>query len=70
MVGAGVVIDFSVSRGLGEVQLDDGVVLSFHATAIAGALNDNTHHGPSPAEGRPCLVITGLILFGGTEVKS
>ena len=39
-------------------------------TAIAGALNDSTHHGPAPAEGRPRLVVTGLILFGGTEVKS
>ena len=42
MVGAGVVIDFSVSRGLGEVQLDDGVVLSFHATAIAGGSREIT----------------------------
>jgi hypothetical protein len=36
-----------------------------------GALNDSTHHGPIPQGGeRPRLVVTGLILFGGTEVKS
>jgi hypothetical protein len=31
----GSVTDFSPERGLGEVRLDDGVVLGFHATAIA-----------------------------------
>ncbi len=40
MVGVGAVIDFSLSRGLGEVQLDGGEVLSFHATAISGGSRD------------------------------
>ena len=40
VVRAGSVIDFSPQRGLGEVQLDDGAVLSFHATAIADGSRD------------------------------
>lgn len=40
MVGTGSVIDFSPTRGLGEVQLDDGTVLGFHATAIADGTRD------------------------------
>ena len=63
-------IDVFVLFGGGEIRVPEGWEIANRATAIAGALNDNTHHGPSPAEGRPCLVITGLILFGGTEVKS
>jgi preprotein translocase subunit Sec61beta len=63
-------IDVFVLFGGGEIRVPDGWEISNRATAMFGALNDNTHHGPSPAEGRPLLVVTGLILFGGTEVKS
>jgi predicted membrane protein len=63
-------IDVFVMFGGGEIRVPDGWEISNRATAMFGALNDSTHHGPSPAEGRPRLVITGLILFGGTEVKS
>jgi predicted membrane protein len=63
-------IDVFVLFGGGEIRVPEGWEISNRATAIFGALNDNTHHGPSTTEGRPCLVVTGLILFGGTEVKS
>ncbi len=63
-------IDVFVLFGGGEIRVPDGWEISNRATAMFGALNDSTHHGPSPAEGRPRLVVTGLILFGGTEVKS
>lgn len=63
-------IDVFVLFGGGEIRVPEGWEVVHRATAIAGALNDGTHHGPGPAEGRPRLVITGLILFGGTEVKS
>ncbi|WP_243383332.1 LiaF transmembrane domain-containing protein [Geothrix alkalitolerans] len=63
-------IDVFVLFGGGEIRVPDGWEVVHRATAIAGALNDGTHHGPAPVEGRPRLVITGLILFGGTEVKS
>jgi predicted membrane protein len=63
-------IDVFVMFGGGEIRVPDGWEISNRATAMFGALNDSTHHGPSPTEGRPRLVITGLILFGGTEVKS
>ncbi len=63
-------IDVFVLFGGGEIRVPEGWEIANRATAIAGALNDSTHHGPSPTEGRPRLVVTGLILFGGTEVKS
>lgn len=63
-------IDVFVLFGGGEIRVPEGWEIINRATAIAGALNDGTHHGPSPAEGRPKLLVTGLILFGGTEVKS
>jgi len=63
-------IDVFVLFGGGEIRVPDGWEVSNRATAIFGALNDGTHHGPTATEGRPRLVVTGLILFGGTEVKS
>ena len=63
-------IDVFVLFGGGEIRVPEGWEISNRATAIAGALNDSTHHGPASPDARPHLVITGLILFGGTEVKS
>lgn len=63
-------IDVFVLFGGGEIRVPEGWEIANRATAIAGALNDGTHHGPGSGESRPRLVITGLILFGGTEVKS
>jgi predicted membrane protein len=63
-------IDVFVLFGGGEIRVPDGWEVSNRATAMFGALNDTTHHGPSTLESRPRLVVTGLILFGGTEVKS
>ena len=63
-------VDVFVLFGGGEIRVPEGWEIANRATAMFGALNDKTHHGPSPAEGRPRLVVTGLILFGGLEVKS
>jgi len=63
-------IDVFVLFGGGEIRIPEGWEVVNRATAMFGALNDSTHHGPGPAEGRPRLVVTGMILFGGTEVKS
>jgi hypothetical protein len=63
-------VDVFVLFGGGELRVPEGWEVVNRATAIAGALNDNTHHGPMAPEARPRLVVTGLILFGGTEVKS
>jgi predicted membrane protein len=64
-------IDVFVLFGGGEIRVPEGWEISNRATAMFGALNDTTHHGPSPQGGeRPRLIVTGLILFGGTEVKS
>jgi predicted membrane protein len=63
-------IDVFVLFGGGELRVPEGWEIANRATAMFGALNDKTHHGPSSTEARPCLVVTGLILFGGLEVKS
>jgi len=63
-------IDVFVLFGGGEIRVPEGWEVANRATAMFGALNDNTHHGPVAGEARPRLVVTGLILFGGTEVKS
>lgn len=63
-------IDVFVLFGGGEIRVPEGWEIVNQATAMFGALNDNTHHGPGPSEGRPRLLVTGLILFGGTEVKT
>jgi len=63
-------IDVFVLFGGGEIRVPEGWEVSNRATAMFGALNDSTHHGPSTQEDRPRLVVTGLILFGGTEVKA
>ena len=63
-------IDVFVLFGGGEIRVPEGWEIANRATAMFGALDDKTHHGPSPVETRPRLVVTGLILFGGTEVKS
>jgi len=63
-------IDVFVLFGGGEIRVPEGWEISNRATAIAGALNDSTQQGLVSGGARPRLVITGLILFGGTEVKS
>ncbi len=63
-------IDVFVLFGGGEIRIPEGWEVVNRATAMFGALNDSTHHGPGPSEGRPRLVVTGMILFGGTEVKA
>ncbi len=63
-------IDVFVLFGGGEIRVPEGWEVANRATAMFGALDDKTHHGPNPGEDRPCLVVTGLILFGGLEVKT
>lgn len=63
-------IDVFVLFGGGEIRVPEGWEVVNRATAIAGALNDSTSHGLMSAGSHPRLVVTGLILFGGTEVKS
>ncbi len=56
--------------GGGEIRVPEGWEVVHQVTAMFGALNDGTHHGPNLQGDRPRLLVTGLILFGGTEVKS
>ncbi|HJW33364.1 MAG TPA: DUF5668 domain-containing protein [Holophagaceae bacterium] len=65
-------IDVFVLFGGAELRVPEGWDVSVRATAALGGIEDKTHHGPTPVEGqepRPRLVITGLVLFGGLEIK-
>lgn len=65
-------IDVFVLFGGAELRVPEGWDVSVRATAALGGIEDKTHHGPAAAEGqepRPRLVITGLVLFGGLEIK-
>ena len=63
-------VDVFVLFGGGELKVPEGWEIANRATSIMGAVGDKTYHGAEPKEGRPRLVITGLTLFGGLEVKS
>jgi len=39
------------------------------APAIFGGVNDKTAPLPADGEARPRLVVTGLVLFGGIEIR-
>lgn len=62
-------LDVFVLFGGGEIRVPEGWEVVSRATAIAGAVSDNTYHGALGPQDRPRLLLTGLILFGGTEVK-
>ena len=63
-------VDVFVLFGGGEIRVPEGWEIANRATSIMGAVGDKTFHGGAPQAGRPRLVITGLTLFGGVEVKS
>jgi hypothetical protein len=65
------VMDIFLLFGGGEVRVPAGWDLDIRATALFGAIEDKTSHvireEGQPA--RPRLTLTGLILFGGCEIK-
>lgn len=63
-------LDVFVLFGGGEVKVPEGWEIANRATSIMGSVGDSTYHGGEAREGRPRLVLTGLTLFGGVEVKS
>ena len=62
-------LDTFVMFGGGEVRVPEGWEILVQATAIFGGVNDKTVPTPSNGETRPRLVITGLVLFGGIEIR-
>lgn len=65
-------LDVFILFGGAELRVPEGWDVSVKATAALGGIDDKTYHRQPPAEGeapRPRLVITGLVLFGGLEIK-
>lgn len=63
-------LDTFIMFGGGDVRVPEGWEVLVQATAIFGGVNDKT--APMPTTGnepRPRLVITGLVLFGGIEIR-
>jgi len=63
-------VDIFVLFGGGEIRVPEGWEIANRATSIMGSVGDSTYHGGEAQAGRPRLVLTGLTLFGGIEVKS
>lgn len=63
-------VDVFVLFGGGEIRVPEGWEIANRATSIMGNVGDNTYHGGEVQAVRPRLVLTGLTLFGGVEVKS
>ena len=63
-------VDVFVLFGGGEIRVPEGWEVANRATSIMGSVGDNTYHGGEAQAARPRLVLTGLTLFGGVEVKS
>ncbi len=65
------VLDLFILFGGGEVQVPQDWQVDVRATALFGAVDDKTHHAiqdeGSPV--RPKLIVTGLVLFGGCDIK-
>ena len=62
-------VDVFVLFGGGEITVPEGWEVQNQASAIFGGVNDKT---PAHALGseRPKIILTGLVLFGGVELKS
>jgi len=67
--GASARLDTFVMFGGGDLRVPEGWEVLVQATAIFGGVNDKTAPVPTSGEARPRLVITGLVLFGGIEIR-
>jgi len=68
--GSSVRLDICAIFGGGRLWIPEGWDLSIQTTAIAGSVEDKTAPRPLDGGARPRLVITGLVLFGGLEIRS
>jgi predicted membrane protein len=62
-------IDVFVLFGGGEIQVPEGWEVQNQATAIFGGVNDKTQTHALSTE-TPKVLLTGLVLFGGVELKN
>ena len=50
--------------------MPEGWELQVQATAVFGGVGDKTLPVPAASGPRPRLLVTGLVLFGGVEIKN
>lgn len=63
-------LDVFIMFGGGELKVPDDWRVDVQASAIFGGIEDKTYsQGQALREGQPRLVITGMALFGGLEVR-
>nr|WP_320131682.1 LiaF domain-containing protein [uncultured Holophaga sp.] len=62
-------LDVFALFGGGEIRVPEGWNISIQTTAIAGGIHHKAVPAASGGAARPTLVLTGLVLFGGAEVK-
>jgi len=70
MEGPSARLDSFVMFGGGDLRVPEGWDVLIQATAIFGGVSDKRIPVPSSPEARPRLVVTGLILLGGIELKN
>ena len=71
LAGQDAVLDLFILFGGGEIQVPQGWDVDVRATALFGAVEDKTPHliKEEDAPARPKLILTGLVLFGGCDIK-
>jgi hypothetical protein len=62
-------VDLFVLFGGGEIRVPEGWDVVVQASAIAAGIDNKAAMLPVEGENRPKLVITGILLFGGAEIK-
>ena len=65
------VLDASAVFGGGEIRVPETWLVSVQAAGIFGAYEDKTRHvQPDPSKPTKTLIIKGVALFGGIEIKN
>jgi len=63
-------LDIFALFGGGEIRVPEGWNIVTQATAIAGGIDNKVVPTPTCDTPQPRLLITGIVLFGGVEIKS
>lgn len=62
-------LDCFIMFGGGEIRVPDGWDVRVKVTAMFGGVNNKSIPLPRDSECRPILDITGMVLFGGIEIR-
>lgn len=63
-------LDCFIMFGGGEIRVPEGWDVRVSATAIFGGIDNKSIPLPNGAQGKPVLSVTGMVLFGGMEIKA